>query len=74
MFADRAFMYKGEIYTQGTKILFTTRAGQDLPASIYNITEFELTVVFDDKGYLTIKADDVISGKVEIKPQPPKQV
>ena len=75
IFADRAFLYMGEIYTHQTKILFKTRAGpgNEMPATIYNITEFELTVYFEDKGFLTIKAQDVIDRKVEILPMPPQQ-
>ena len=71
LFADRAFIYNGEIYTHGAKILLITRAGEghEMPATIYNITEFELTVYFEDKGSLTIPAEDIISGKVKFMQQ-----
>ena len=73
IFADRAFLYNGEIYTHQGKILLKTRAGpgHEMPATIYNITEFELTVYFEDKEYLTIKAQDIIDGKVKILPVQP---
>lgn len=66
IFAEKAFMLKGEIFQVGERIKIATKAGTPLDAVVSNSTEFEVTFQFLDKGELVIPKEKFINGKISI--------
>ncbi|EAX98242.1 hypothetical protein TVAG_010190 [Trichomonas vaginalis G3] len=67
VFADNAFLFKGKIYDQGSEIYLQTRQRDNpIKAILHDITEFEITLEFVDKGLLTIATKEILNGSVEI--------
>lgn len=66
LFADSAFLYHGKIYKQEQIVKLKSKNKVPLRAKLHDITEFEVTFEFDDRGLLPVKTSDITDGNVEI--------